>query len=162
TANLQWHAANCCYSGWSTLLSGLETIPATNMAAWRVLWRNDDGEKAATEGWPAAGSYESAECLPDAFRPAPFPDSPVGYGATIGGPIGGDPTGLSRCHENWESLTYDRVAFPPVDLLSSAPTIPSSPERLYCGETLDLTRIDLGEHLHSVQQSQKLAPKVVV
>jgi eukaryotic-like serine/threonine-protein kinase len=163
TGNLQWHAANCCYSGWKTLLTGLETIQAKDIAAWRVLWRHDDAESAVVEGWPAAGAFDSAESLPDAFRPAPYPDSPVGYAATTGGALGCDLAGLPPCHDNWGALTHERFVLPSLDWLRGpVPTSLFSPDDRYCGEQLDLNRVDLGDYLRSVQESRKLAPLVVM
>src|SRR5262249_60395174 len=139
------------------------TTPATVISAWGVFGRNEEGDQAAPEGWPAAGSYDSAESLPDVFRPAPFPESPVGYAATTGGPLGCQVANLPPCHDNWGALTYDRIVLPAIDVLRGpAPAIPPSNDGRYSGEVLDLTRIDLGEHLRAVQESRKLAPQVVI
>jgi len=161
---MKWKADNCCIAGWKTLLAGAETIPATDPAAWGHLWGYRNGVQIATDSWPAGVVHDPAEALPDAYRPSPFPQSPVGYAATIGGrPIGCNPANLPPTRDNWVSLTYDRVALPSLDmLLGGAPEIPKVFDGNYHGERLDLSRIDLGAYLKEVQQSRRLGPKVVL
>jgi hypothetical protein len=60
-------------------------------------------------------------------------------------------------------LTYDRFVLPAIDTLRGpAPPVPAASNGRYCGEVLDLNRIDVGEHLRAVQESRNLAPQVVI
>jgi eukaryotic-like serine/threonine-protein kinase len=161
---MKWKAENCCFAGWKTLLGSAETIAATDPAAWGRLWGYRNGVQIATDAWPAGVVHDPAEALPDAYRPAPFPQSPVGYAATTGNnPIGCDPANLPLARDNWVSLTYDRFVLPSLDMLrGGAPEISSPFDGGYHGERLDLSRVDLGAYLKEVQQSRKLGPKVVL
>jgi serine/threonine-protein kinase len=161
---MKWKADNCCFAGWKTLLTGGEKISASNPAAWERLWGYTSRVQFATDTWPAGVVHDPAESMPDAYRPAPAPQSPVGYAGTMGnGPIGCDPAHLPPARDNWLSLTYDRFVLPSLDTLhAGAPQIPTPLDGNYQGERLDLSRVDLGAYLKEVQQSRKLGPKVVL
>jgi hypothetical protein len=162
--HISWQAVNCCYAGWRTLLAGVATIPASDAAAWERLWGTPEGVSIAADGWPAAVVHDPAETLPGAYRPDPFPRSPVGYSGSSGnGPIGCDPAKLPPARDNWVSLTYDRFALPSLEMLrGGAPEISKESDGLYHGERLDLSRVDLGAYLNQVQQAGKVATNVVL
>jgi hypothetical protein len=164
TGQMQWKADNCCFAGWKTLLAGAETVPATDPAAWGRLWGYTRGVQIATDAWPAGVVHDPAEAMPDAYQPAPVPQSPIGYAATArNGPIGCDAANLPPSRDNWVSLTYDRFVLPSLDMLrGGAPQIPGLLDGNYHGERLDLGRVDLGAYLKGVLQSRKLGSKVVL
>jgi serine/threonine-protein kinase len=163
---LKWEAFNCCYAGWKQLLSGRETVGASEFESWQRKWGYGQSERAASDCWPAAVTHDAAEAGAAAYQPAPFPASPVGFAAAPGaGPVGCDVAALAPTRNNWVALAFERAVLPSLDVLSgsAAPEIPAALDGLYHGERLDLARVrDLGEYLRKVQQAGKIAPKVVL
>jgi serine/threonine protein kinase len=162
---LHWNALNCLYTGWKTLLGGSDAIAASNVQAWRQRWQLPEGDAAHGTAWPAVMHSDPAEVMPEAFRTA---DTPAYFAATAGsGALGCDLAELPPprpARDNWLALTYERVLSPPLDLLADTgpPDIPKAADGVYAGERIDLSKLDLGQHLQQIQQTKTLEKMVVL
>lgn len=163
TEHVSWRAINSLYAGWETLLAGAKSIPATDVSAWRQLWSRTEGEVVHAKSWPAAVFPEPAELPASTYRTA---GSPVAFAASTSAEelLGCDLDHLPPLRDNWLALTFHRFAVlaPSVPEDPDPPTIPASFDRLYHGERLDLTQVDLGAYLQTVQKNYRLAPRVVL
>jgi hypothetical protein len=162
--NVQWQAQNCLYTGWATLLASAESnIPQTNLDVWLTLWQRKEGERAFAAPWPEGVPADPSGAPKEGYRTA---GSRVRYAAqSASQALGCNINRLPPTRDAWRTLTYDRYVPPPYDLPGGgpAPTIGADDEP-YPGERIDLgvTRIDLGEHLRKMQETKRLAPRVVL
>jgi serine/threonine-protein kinase len=163
TRRLGWRAVNCLYSGWETLLAGKPSIPAADIAGWRRQWGRLDGDVARAEPWPTVVAPEPAEVSAGMYKTA---GSAVAFAASTSTEqlLGCDPDALPSVRDNWQALTFGRVAIvaPAVPDDPGPPEIPVADDNLYHGERLDLDQIDLGLYLQTVQKTRRLAPQVVL
>jgi serine/threonine protein kinase len=161
--HLNWRASNCLYAGWNTLLAGKPALPASDIAAWQRQWDRIDGDVALAEPWPTAVFPELAEVPATTYSTA---NSPVAYAASTGSEqlLGCDLQLLPPARDNWLSLTFDRFAIqaPAVPDDADAPEIPVANDGRFHGAALDLNQTDLGDYLQRVQQSYRLAPRIVL
>jgi serine/threonine-protein kinase len=163
TRRMGWRAVNCLYSGWETLLAGKPSIPATDLAGWRRQWSRLEGDVARTEPWPTVVAPEPGEVSAVMYKTA---GSAVAFASSTSAEqlLGCDPDALPAVRDNWQALTFGRVAIvaPAVPDAPGLPEIPAAADNLYHGERLDLDQIDLGLYLQMVQKTQRLAPQVVL
>jgi hypothetical protein len=145
------------------LLAGQETIPSTDLSGWQRLWGRSEGDVARAEPWPATTPTDPVEAQTSAYRTA---DTSVAFASSLGADrlLGCDVSALPAAREHWRSLSFGRFAIlmPPIPDDSGPPEVPAPGDLLYHGERLDLNRIDLGAYLQSVQQTRRLAPRVVL
>jgi serine/threonine protein kinase len=160
---MSWRAINCLYAGWSNLLGGSTSIPATDVSAWRRLWERTEGDVVQAERWPTAAFLEPAEVPARTYGTA---GSLVAFAASTAADqlLGCDLDRLPLARDNWLSLTFDRFAIlaPSVPDNSDAPEIPVSNDGLFHGAQVNLNQTDLGVYLQSVQKSYRLAPEIVL
>jgi serine/threonine protein kinase len=161
--HIHWNAINSLYSGWETLLkSDGQIISQADMMIWRSLWKYTEGDRAGKQTWPRSLPPDLAEASADAFR---VTGSQVDAGATSGqGSIGCDPASLPPIRPNWGQLAFGRLTPPPADLPSvdQPPEIPTRADGLYAGDRLDLTKVDLADHLRKIESKQGFGPRVVL
>lgn len=161
--HLSWRAINCLYAGWSNLLAGSKSVPATDISDWQRLWDRGEGDAAQAERWPTAVFPEPAEVPARTYGTA---DSFVAFAASTSADqlLGCDLARLPPARDNWLSLTFDRFAIlaPSVPDDANPPAVSFAGDGLFHGAQLDLNRIDLGAYLQNVQKSYRLAPEVVL
>jgi len=160
---IQWHAANCLYTGWENLLktSG-QTISRGDLRAWRALWHENEGDDVAAQTWPALVPAELGEAAPAAFRVI---GTHASFAATSGsGALGCDVAVLPRIRGGWLSLTYDPLVSAPLDISApdQAPEIPVASDNLYHGERLDISQLDLGNYLRELRGMRRFGARVVL
>lgn len=159
---LHWHATNSLYAGWQWLLSGRETVAASNMVTWHTRWGRVDGDQAIRETWPVRVFSTLSDEPAEAFQTA---KSSVYYAGTAGGELLGCNLGdLPPSRDTWHAWTFGRVA-PPVFFMPnelSPPEFPAPIAGVYHGEKLNLNEVDLGEHLESVRKRMPFGSKVVL
>jgi hypothetical protein len=161
--NVHWRAVNCLYAGWQTLLQYRGgRVAVSDFAGWHSLIHQEGGDKALSLSWPAYLPPELNRVPAALFRTegtaAAFRDS-AGRGA-IGCPI----RDLPPVRLTWPSYTYDRAATPALDTRApdKPPEIPALNDGRYHGGRVDVSRIDLGEHLQKLQDAGQLASRVVI
>jgi serine/threonine protein kinase len=163
TRQVKWRAVNCLYSGWGNLLAGKTTIAANDLRAWRRLWDYNDGDDSHSDPWPTAAFPEPAEVSAGTYRTA---GSSVAFAASTNAdrPLGCDLERLPSARDSWLSLTFDRYPVPAPAVLreSSPPAIADAGDGLFHGASVDLNQTDLGVYWRKVQESQRLAPEIVL
>lgn len=164
TNALRWHADNCLYAGWRTLLAGPGAIPwtETDLNAWHQRWQQPAGDKAVFHTWPPVSPHNLAEIPADNYR-VKEADKEVSFAASADPrtPLGCDLNSLPHGRDSWLAWTYDRFVMGTVTE-AQASEVPAAVEGLYQGERIDLAKTDLGAHLQDVQKSLPFAPRVVM
>lgn len=162
---VHWRLVNCLYAGWPTLLQSAEE-GAADARRWQVTWGLKSGSDAAIlPPWPGAMPHDAGQVVPEAYRPAPYPASPVGYAATSGsGPLGHDPDALPTPRTSWLAFAGDGFPLPAVSLPTdrAPPELPSEVDMRYHGGMIDLARTNLGAHLDQMARTRGLARRVVL
>ncbi len=161
--NIQWRAVNTLYAGWRTLLSySGGTVPAGDLAAWHSLIHQEGGDKALSLSWPAYLPPETDRIPTALFRTA---GTAAAFRDSSGeGSVGCSVQDLPPVRLTWPSYTYERAASPALDTRAPdrPPEIPAANDGLYHGGRVDVSRIDLGEHLQKLQDAGQLARRVVI
>ena len=158
---MNWRSTNTVYAGWKQLLaSESKNIAGHDMDAWRLqMDRFGNVGVAAVDNWPR-GLSGVEEQPASTFLPG---FSAVSYAALSGsGSIGCVIGRLPPAPEAWRELVGEQRKVPLVPLTDAAPAIDAIADGLYHGERLDLNKVDLAEHLRVVQQTKRLAPRVVL
>lgn len=158
---LSWRGVNTAYAGWKQLLaSGSKNIGGHDLASWRQQMGEFTGASAAlVDNWPrgVAGLEEQPAA---AFLPA---TSPVSFAALTGsGSIGCIIGRLPKAPENWRESVGEQRKVPLVPIADAEPAIDPAADGLFHGEVLDLNKVDLAQHLRMIQQTRRLAPRVVL
>jgi serine/threonine-protein kinase len=160
---LKWRAVNCLYTGWPTLLKWQGgTVAAQDQEGWQKLWEQAQGDAVKEPTWPALLPADPSEVPPEAFRVV---GTHAEFSALAGqGTLGCNVSLLPSGRDKWLALTYERLVPPPYypAPVDQAPENPASTEEAYYGERLDLTEVNLGEHLAKVQSMQRLGRKLVL
>jgi tRNA A-37 threonylcarbamoyl transferase component Bud32 len=161
---VEWQALNCLYAGWQKLLAGRESVPATDLTAFRKTVHGKEGDGVEAKGWPAVVYGGPAEAPPETYR-TDVP--PVAFAATSGpGTLGCDLAALPPAREDWVGLTAESFAGRAFEFLQddAPPEIPRVLDGRYHGERLDLERtpVDLGEYLRRMEKERQFGPKVVL
>ncbi len=161
--NMNWRAINCLYAGWGKLLAASTSIAATDLTAWRRLWKHGEGDAAQPDPWPTAVFPEPGEMPANTYRTA---DSPVAFAASSGAEqlLGCDLDQLPAVRDNWLPLTFDRFTIQtstvPED--SGPPEIPVAADGLFHGAVVDVNQTDLGDYLRKVEKTYPFAPEIVL
>jgi hypothetical protein len=160
---LKWRAVNCLYTGWPTLLKWQGgAVAAQDHEGWQKLWEQAQGDAVKEPTWPALLPADPCEVPPEAFRVA---GTPAEFSALAGqGTLGCNVSLVPSGWERWLALTYERLVPPPYypAPLDQVPESPAATEDASYGERLDLTEVNLGEHLAKIQAMQRLGRKVVL
>jgi serine/threonine-protein kinase len=160
---LSWRAVNCLYAGWKRLLTGRDSIAATDMAAWRLRWQRNKGDKAIASNWPKDAPLDPGEVSPRTYGTA---RTEAAYAAT------GDPKEMLGCNidvllADWPSWSLARKAWLVLTYKRYPTTPPNLPDGTVAarGDSIDLNRVDLGEvirqKLAAIQPNSE-PPKVVL
>jgi serine/threonine protein kinase len=160
-AQLNWRSANTIYAGWKQLLaSGSKKIAGHDMDTFRQQMGGfGNAGIAVVDSWPR-GISGVAEQPTSSFLPGA---SEVAYAALSGsGSIGCVIGRLPPAPESWRERIGEQRKVPLVPLTDAAPSIDAGADGFYHGERLDLNKVDLAEHLRIVQQTKRLAPRVVL
>lgn len=162
---LNWRGVNTVYAGWKQLLaSGTKNIAGHNMDVWRQQMGGfGNAGTAVADNWPR-GLSGLEEQPASTFLPG---SSAVSFAALSGsGSIGCVIGRLPPLPEAWRELIGEQrkdLLVPTTEAFPFAvPTISTAQDGLYHGERLDLNKVDLAEHLRGIQQSKRLAPRVVL
>lgn len=148
--NMNWSAVNSLYVGWSTLLRGGLTLPASEMVHWRIQWDRTEGDVFKETLWPRTLFTSVEEKPASAYA---VDDTDVAFASTESAeaPVGCPVEQLPPTRDNWLFLTYERFASAPLEPLfnSGPPPIPDIPDGKYHGGkiNLDTPGFDLGSHL---------------
>jgi serine/threonine-protein kinase len=160
TSLMNFRPVNCLYAGWKNLLvAGDKTCAALD--PWRDVWSHREGDLSLAEAWPTR-PLGALEELPASS--ADSQDSSAAFAATGGrGPVGCDLSRLPPEPPFWKQRTFERfapieVALPEADV----PEIPTTPEGLYHGETIEVGKVDVGLHVQARLQTLKPGPRVVL
>lgn len=160
TSLMNFRVVNCLYAGWKNLLVAGDKGCAT-LDAWRGVWGHREGDLAVADVWPRPlGALEEA---PAALLDPQ--DTFAAFAATAGrGPLGCDLGRLPPEPPHWKLRTFERyaavgVALPDADV----PEIPTAPEGLYHGETIELDKVaDVGQYVQARLQTLRPGPRLVL
>ncbi len=157
---LNWRCANSIYAGWKQLLaSGSKNIAGHDIETWRrQLGGFSNVGNALVDTWPRGLSgLEEQPC--STF----LPGAAVSFAALSGsGSIGCVIGRLPPVPEAWREWVGEQRKVPLVPLTDPAPVIDTIADGLYHGESLNLNKVDLAEHVRGIQQTKRLAPRVVL
>ncbi len=159
---VEWKVTNSAYAGWKKLLASKKNAIAGHDAqSWRSLWLLSESDQALPDTWPNTPGTQLDEVAPGAFTPYDTSLAFLARSATgaLGAPLGL----LPETPPTWVARVFERRPFASLpDLDDAPPFIENAMDGLYHGERIDLTKIDLGQHLQMRLQAQKPAPRVVL
>jgi hypothetical protein len=163
TLKMNWHACNCLYAGWPSLLAGAEKISASEDRKWRVHWQRAEGDEVLREPWPAVAPNEPGDAAAAVYKVA---DTPAAFASSTDAdrPLGCAVAALPAAPDNWLSHCCETAPAPQVDALfaGAAPEVPAPGDDLYHGGPVDLDQVELGDMLERLDKSGRLGPKVVL
>jgi len=151
---------NTAYAGWDALLKSGSTT-AADLESWRLQWGHREGDVVLADAWPPRPLGDPAVLPALAYAPG---HTPAAFLASTGhGPVGCDFTHLPPEPALWRPYVFEALpARLPETFSDDVPEIPSTPEGLYHGERIDLTKTDLGLHLQARLQTMTPGPRIVL
>jgi hypothetical protein len=163
TKEMTWHAVNCLYAGWETLISGSAPIAGDNEAGWHSSIAPRLWDRSLPHLWAKSMPADPAEVIPITYQTG---GTSVAYQATYAGPgfLGADLLQMPWARLRWVDITTQRARPMDPSIQDDKPaSVPQAADLLYHGERLDLDKIpDLGAYLRDVAKRQQLAHTIVL